>query len=198
MIEKESHFNDLKFKKERIENAQLISKIFLDCTFDNCSFNETAFYDCRFDNCLFEGCDLSLVKVQNSRFSDIHFINSKIIGVNWTQANWSYGQLNRALSFSKCDLHHSTFIGLSLLGLEIIDCAAVDVDFRECNLTKADFSGTDLSDSLFLETDLTEANFQNAYNYRIHPGKNTLTRAQFSLPEAISLLYSLDIDLNEV
>lgn len=198
MIEKESHFNDFKFKKVRIENAQLMSKTFLDCTFENCSFNETEFLDCRFDNCLFDGCDLSLFKVLNSRFSDIHFIDSKIIGVNWAQANWSYSQLNRALSFLRCVLNHSTFIGLSIPGLEIIDCAAVDVDFRESNLTNANLSGTDLSDSLFLETDLTNANFQSAYNYHIHPGKNTLTGAKFSLPEAISLLYSMDIDLKDV
>ena len=79
----------------------------------------------------------------------------------------------------------------------MINCSAIDVDFRESDLSKADFTGTDLSDSLFLGTDLTEANFRRARNYHIDPGKNNITGAKFSLPEAMSLLYSMDIDLED-
>ena len=44
---------------------------------------------------------------------------------------------------------------------------------------------------------LTEADLRGARNYHVAPGENVLTKAKFSLPEAISLLYSLDIDLTE-
>jgi uncharacterized protein YjbI with pentapeptide repeats len=74
---------------------------------------------------------------------------------------------------------------------------AADVDFREVDLFQADFAGTDLSESLFSNTNLTEADLSRARNYRIDPGQNVLTQAKFSLPEAMSLLYSLDIVLTE-
>jgi uncharacterized protein YjbI with pentapeptide repeats len=86
---------------------------------------------------------------------------------------------------------------LSLPGIQIEDCVAVDVDFREADLSQADFAGTDLSRSLFSNTNLTEADLSDARNYHIAPGQNVLTKAKFSLPEATSLLYNLDIDLTE-
>jgi hypothetical protein len=74
---------------------------------------------------------------------------------------------------------------------------ALDVDFREADLSQADFAGTDLTGSLFSNTNLTEADLSDARNYHIAPGQNVLTRAKFSLPEALSLLYNLDIALAE-
>jgi len=86
---------------------------------------------------------------------------------------------------------------LKLRRIQIQDCVAVDVDFREADLSQADFSGTDLSDSLFLVTDLTQADLSRARNYRIDPSQNVVKKAKFSLPEAMSLLYGLDIVLVE-
>ena len=73
----------------------------------------------------------------------------------------------------------------------------MDVDFRECDLSQADFAGTDLADSLFLATNLTQADFSRARNYQIDPSQNIVDEAKFSLPEAMSLLYSMDIVLVE-
>jgi uncharacterized protein YjbI with pentapeptide repeats len=101
------------------------------------------------------------------------------------------------MGFFKCAISHSTFIGLSLRGIQIRDCVAADVDFREADLSRAGFGGTDLSKSLFSSTDLTEADLSGARNYDIDPGRNVLKQARFSLPEAMSLLYSLDIVLTE-
>ena len=101
------------------------------------------------------------------------------------------------VGFFKSDFSHSTFIGLRLRGIQIRDCVAVDVDFREADLSQADFAGTDLSQSLFSNTDLIEADLSRARNYHIDPGQNVLRQARFSLPEALSLLYSLDIVLVE-
>jgi len=190
-------FTDIKFKDEHIENSRLVSKTFLNCTFEECSYKETEFISCRFVDCYFHNCDLSMIRVEDSRFSDIHIRYSKVIGVNWALANWSTGLLEGSLSFLNCALNYSTFLGVPLPGVKIIDCVATDVDFRECNLTKADFTGTDLSESLFHRTDLTEANLRDAYNYQIDPRNNIVTRTRFSLPEAMSLLYSMDINLED-
>jgi len=69
------------------------------------------------------------------------------------------------------------------------------VDFREADLAKTNFDGTDLSESLFLNTNLSKADFSGAKNYAISPEKNTLKGAKFSLPEAMSLLFNLDLVL---
>ena len=79
----------------------------------------------------------------------------------------------------------------------MVDCVAVDVDFREADLSQADFAGSDLSESLFVNTDLSEADLSRARNYLIDPGQNVLKGARFSMPEAMSLLYNMDIILTD-
>jgi uncharacterized protein YjbI with pentapeptide repeats len=101
------------------------------------------------------------------------------------------------VGFFRSAISHSTFIGLCLRGIQIIDCVAVDVDFRETDLSQADFAGTDLAQSLFSDTHLTEADLSRARNYHIDPAQNVLRQARFSLPEAMSLLYSMDIVLED-
>jgi fluoroquinolone resistance protein len=196
-IHAQTHYTDQVFKGTSLEEAQLVSSEFYDCTFIRCSFVKSVLRYCKFVNCIFQRCDLSLVQVPGSSFSLTRFEDSKLIGVDWTQADWAASRLGDPIGFFTCAISHSTFIGLSLPGIEIRDCVAVDVDFRETNLSRADFAGTDLSESLFSNTNLTEADLSAARNYNITPGQNVLKQAKFSLPEAMSLLYSLDIDLKE-
>jgi uncharacterized protein YjbI with pentapeptide repeats len=65
-------------------------------------------------------------------------------------------------------------------------------------LSRASFARTDLAESVFLNTDLTQADLSQARNYRIDPGQNKIARARFSLPEAMSLLYNMDIEMVEL
>ena len=118
-----------------------------------------------------------------------------MVGIDWTKADWSAPSLGVPITVESCVLNHSTFIGLNLPRISITDSMAVNVDFREADLSKADFSGSDLSDSLFLNTNLVEADLSRARNYTIAPNVNELRKAKFSLPEAMSLLYNLDIEM---
>jgi fluoroquinolone resistance protein len=195
LIETQTAYTDQVFKDVRLERVQLVSSEFYDCTFVRCSLVESVLRDCRLASCTFQACDLGLLRVPNSTFSDTRFEDSRIIGVNWTRATWPAARLHRPIGFFKCAISHSTFIGLSLRQIQIRDCVAVDVDFREADLSQADLTGTDLSESLFSNTNLTEADLSRAHNYHIDPTHNTLKGAKFSLPEAISLLYGLDIIL---
>ena len=179
------------------DRSRIHSSEFIDCSFIDCTFIEAELKDCRFVNCKFRNCDLSLGKIIGSTFINTSFDQSKIIGGNWAQADWSASDLGTPISFNKSALNHSTFIGLSLQGIQIIDCQAVNVDFREADLTKADFAGSDLSESLFIHTNLSAADLSRARNYQINPGMNTLEKAKFSLPEAMSLLDSMDIILTD-
>ena len=196
-ISSENRYTDQVFDTLQLDSIQIDSSEFFDCVFKECSFVETVLDKCRFINCRFQDCDLSLVQVPENSFSGTIFEDSKCIGINWAQAAWPVSSLGKPIRFEKCALNHSTFIGLSLVGIQIQDCIAVDVDFREADLSQSDFTGTDLSDSLFNHTNLSEADLSQARNYQIDPANNELKGARFSLPEAMSLLYNMDIDLSD-
>ena len=194
-IHSRTHYTD-QILKETVQKQEYISSSeFIDCKFMGCSFVESVFSTCRFISCTFKGCDLSLIQLPGSIFSATRFEDSKIIGVDWTQVNWTATTLGDPISFFNSTLNHATFIGLKLSGIRIKDCIASNVDFRESDLSQSDFSGTDLFDSLFVNTDLTAADLSRARNYQIAPGQNIIKQAKFSLPDAMSLLYNLDIDL---
>jgi fluoroquinolone resistance protein len=195
-VSSNKRYTDQAFDGLQMDNNSTSSSEFFDCYFRECSFVRSVFRQCRFINCKFLRCDLSLVQLPGSSFSGTIFQDSKCVGINWALASWTEtGQLGNPIRFKKCALNHSTFIGLSLEGIQFTDCVAVDVDFREADLTQVDFSGTDLSDSLFNNTNLSGADLSQARNYLIDPANNELKGARFSLPEAMSLLYNLDIEL---
>jgi uncharacterized protein YjbI with pentapeptide repeats len=195
MIENESDHTEQQFKNLDIAHAHIKSVTFHDCTFDHCRFTEVVFQNCRFVNCVFKDCDLSLTQIPNCSFAGTRFTNTKIIGVNWTQAHWPEEGIWSPVEFKKCALNHSTFLGLDLSGIKMERCEAINIDFREANLSQADFAFTDLKDSLFQSTILTGADLSNTVNYQIDPSQNNIQNARFSLPEAMALLYSMDIQI---
>lgn len=196
-ISSHDEYSDQVFNQLLLQGKQIFSCKFFDCQFRDCSFTESVFRKCKFVNSSFINCDASLIQVQESAFSFVSFKDAKVLGVNWAQADWSAPGLGLPIGFIRSRISYSTFIGLSLSGIKIIDCAAIEVDFREADLSQADFSGTDLSKSLFKDTNLTGADLSQARNYDIDPGQNVLRGAKFSMPEAISLLYSMDIEISD-
>ena len=196
-IQSEQNFFDEQFQRLSQEGSTIDSSKFDGCSFVDCNFNETSFRGCRFIDCCFCGCDLSLVQVANCTFTRVAFESCKSIGINWAQANWSGTGVQKKVSFVESAINHSTFIGLDLTGIKILNCSVHEVDFRESDLTEADFSGSDLTKSIFGNTVLTGADLSHARNYQIDPCGNKLTGAKFSLPEALALLYSMDILLDE-
>lgn len=193
----QTQYQDQRFRNLDPAEPRLVGSEFYDCHFEACAFGERVLQNCRFVACTFEKCDLSLAQIPGTAFSATRFLDSRVIGVDWTQADWSGVSLGQPIGFERCALSHSTFIGLSLPGIQIKGCLAADVDFREADLSGADFSNSDLDQSLFANTNLSKADFRTARNYHIAPGQNVLKGARFTLPEAMSLLYNLDIDLSE-
>lgn len=192
---KQTAYTEQLFKSVDLRQKGLNSKKFYDCTFIKCDFSETVFKECSFYDCVFEGCNLSLMSIRGCSYSNVVFKDSKVIGVNWTEAVWPKIKIDSPLQFLKCAISHSTFLGLSLREIRIRECNAENVDFRDADLTRADFACTDLTGSLFMKTILNEADFASAKNYTIDVALNSVKKAKFSLPQAMSLLYSLDIDL---
>jgi len=195
-IVSKGRYTERTFEAADSAGLEIAAAEFRECRFERCCFSESVLRACVFDECVFVECNLSLVKLPHSVFSSTRFEGSKIIGVNWTEARWPTSSLLVPVRFEKCVINHSTFLGLNLKGVRITECTAKDVDFREADLSMADFSGTDLSGAQFGSTNLTGANLRGALNYRIVPVENTLKGARFSLPEAMSLLSGLDIEIS--
>ena len=185
------------FKQITLEGDLLSNKAFYDCTFIACAFGDTTFQACKFDDCLFKDCDLSLVTLESCSFTNTRFEKSKIIGVDWTFASWPAFGLQPPLNFLDCALDYSTFTGLKLPNVSFKDCSLKDVAFAEADLSGADFSGALLAKSIFYKTNLQGANFAGAKDYHIDLTQNDAAGAKFSLPEAMSLLYALNIEIME-
>jgi len=189
----EETFEGLDFSDLAIEEST-----FVDCAFARCQFVNSVLSHCRFIDVVFQQCNLTAVKIQGSTFSECRVEGSKVNGIDWTAADWSAPAVHVPVTFFKSDLSLSTFLELSLPEIEMHECIVRDVDFRKANLASASFTGSDLSESLFQSTNLKGADFREARNYQIDPLDNTITGAKFSLPEALALLYALDIEIDDM
>ncbi|NYS77721.1 pentapeptide repeat-containing protein [Halomonas glaciei] len=76
------------FKDLDFSGVEIFSKGFDSCIFEKCNFSEATFNRCNFVDCEFANCNLSVVKMEYSKFSDVCFRDSKLIGVDWTKAAW--------------------------------------------------------------------------------------------------------------
>ena len=175
-----------------ISHGKISNKEFENCVFEKCIFIECIFENCRFIDSSFVGCSISANKPFNSQFTNVTFEDSKIMGFDFTKA-----RSVRLISFIKCNISYSNFSFVKVPELILKECAAHEVNFNEADLTGGIFTQTDFLKSVFSHTNLTKADFRGAYNYGIDLTSNTCKKAQFSLPEASSLLRSFDILLEE-
>ncbi len=175
-------------------NSKIYNTEFEACTFEGCDFSQTEFKSSIFSECHFKSCDLTLVNIFDTKFSACHFSSCKLIGIDWSRADWN-GFVKHPLVFENSTLQSCSFWGVDMSNWQIIECNATDVDFQEANLTSATLCYSDLSKALFRNTNLTDANLTNSKNFDIDIRQNKLTRAQFNSFEALRLLESLEIIL---
>lgn len=195
----QSEFTAQTYKKLAHTGAHFQHKEFTDCTFIKCAFSDSTFQDCTFRGCFFKDCEMNLVKIPGCTFADTRFENSRLVGVDWTDTSLAKNKLmlGKPIGFTGCALNHSIFMWMNLKDATLTKCVARDADFSEADLTRANCTLTDFAGSRFWHTDLTGADFTGATNYTIAAHLNTLKKTKFSLPEAMSLLHSLDIILSE-
>jgi uncharacterized protein YjbI with pentapeptide repeats len=171
---------------------QLMGKELSGCRFVRCQFSEAALVRCRLVDCSFESCDLSTISWRGSTLRDVTFESSKLLGVNWTELTAA-----SHLVFRRSVVSLGNFSGMDLRKWVFDACTAREVELAHANLSEADLRGTDWAGSRFLQTNLTKADLRQALGYAIRPADNILKKARFSLPEATSLLYGLDIVLED-
>ena len=162
--------------------------MFEECEFSYCSFIECKFNNCKFLRCKFTDCNLTAIVPVNSQLIETSFSKCKVMGVDWTKA-----QKITELKFSECQLNYSNFKLLKVPKIQMVKCEAKEIGFIETDLSEGDFKNTDFEKSTFFKANLTGADFKGATNYFIDVKNNTLKKTRFSLPEALSLLESLDI-----
>ena len=193
LVEKE--YQSERFKGLDFSNQEIAAIEFDDCQFEQCNFSEATLRRCKLVDCDFLGCNLSNVQLEYSKFSEVCFRDSKLIGIDWTKVAWPKFIFASPIKFYQSILNDSSFNGLALQELVLEECKAHHVDFRDGDFTSANFTYTDLTASLFAKTNLTSADFSEASNYDINIFNNIIKKATFSRYEAIRLLDSLEIEL---
>lgn len=183
------------FEKLDLEGAELNGASFHDCRFAKCNFSHAQLLQCRFDGCEFSGCNLSLAVLRGSSFREVSFSSCKLVGIDWTAARWPSVALGGQLRFDECLLNSSSFFGLYLQETKMEACQARNVDFTEADCSHASFIQTDFAGATFHQSKLVKADFSDAVNYAIDARSNRISGARFSLPDAVNLLRSLDIEI---
>lgn len=171
---------------------EFTDRTFEELDFRNQSIENRIFDGCRFLDCTFEQSDLSNIVLTSSDLRDVKFKECKLVGVNWINASSLMH-----LSWDNCALNYGNFSGLDLRKSLMQNCVAREVDFAETNFSEANLRGTDFTAARFTNTNLTKTDLRQAKNYSIRPDSNKIKKAKFSLPEAMLLLYGLDIELEE-
>lgn len=187
-------YGETTFRKVDARGASINETVFSDCSFVRCDFSEAALNACRFIKCRFDDCTMKMTGLRDTALSMVTFAQCHLMGVDWTVGNWT--DLSARVSpiqFESCMLQYDIFFGLKLRKISFKGCDARETNFAEADLTGADFTGTNLEGATFLKTDLTEANFAKAKHYTLNLKDNITKGTQFSLPEAMRLLYALDI-----
>ncbi len=186
----EASYEKLELSEDHYEDIE-----FEECQFLDCNFSQTAFRNCKFTNCEFVRCNLSLVDLSNTRLFGVTFKETKLIGVDWGKANWPVFHLDFKLEFHRCILNDSSFFGLTLNELVLVECKLHDADFREGNFTDSTMTFCDFTHTLFMRTNLKNVDFSESTGYAISVLENEVEGARFSRHEALSLLECLGVEL---
>lgn len=194
-LEEKNEYWSEKFEGLDFSGKEISGKEFDGCTFNGCNFSESTLTKCNFVDCEFIKCNLSVVKIEYSKFSDVIFHESKLIGINWTKVSWSKFVFNSPVKFYKSIVNDCSFYGLSLQEIVLEECKAHNVDFRSGDFSNANFTYTDFTGSFFVNTNLTGADFSEATDYDIDIYQNEIKRAKFSRFESLRLLEGLEIEL---
>ncbi len=190
MIDDE-YYSDETFWQMDLAGQLLRGKRFDNCKFIKCDFTKTDLTGSEFSDCLFGQSNLSLTKFLQTRLSNVLFENSKLVGVDFTKCTVHFFEL----AFRKCLMDTCNFSALPMTGTLFETSTIRACVFGETNLSKATFTDCDLDRTVFHATGLQGADFSFATNYQIDPTSCDIKGAQFSLPEAISLLQAFDITL---
>jgi len=163
------------------------------CRFVNCNFYNGDISHTTFRECTFDSCDFSLAKMKNTALNDIHFIDCKLLGVQFEECN----PFLLSLDFENCLLKLAVFYKLKLKKTRFKNCNLQETDFTEADLSSSVFDNCDMQRAIFHKTILEKADFRSSFNYSIDPEQNRITKARFNRMWVVGLLDKYRIEITD-
>lgn len=182
---------EVEYKSIDFSNYELADYTFDNCQFISCKFNELSLHSSAFSSCCFKGCELVLTSLINTRLTDVTFIASKIMGIDFSVCN----DFGLSFEFRESIMDSIVIFGKKLRKTKMIECQIKNSDFTDMDFKEADFSKSTFENVVFHNCQLEKADFRSSQGYAIDPGTNRLKNARFSLPEAQSFLGFLGIKI---
>jgi uncharacterized protein YjbI with pentapeptide repeats len=179
-----------------VDWASISESEFRDCTFVACDFSETLIRNVRLVGATFRECDVSLFKPTDCSIGGSQFEDCRMLGVDWTLANWPRVPLHNPNAFIRCDLSLGTFTDLMLGAVRFEQCRLREAFFRNATLTGAVFDRSDCSGADFLGADLSGASLRNVAGLWLDPRSTRLEGATVDPATGASILESLGINLS--
>lgn len=186
MILQSERIEELDYSRRDLSHGQ-----WDDCSFHSCSFDEAALVSMQINDCVFERCTFILTDLAHATLNQVHFHECTIIGVHFEKTS----ELLFSVTFSGCLLDSITCSGRSFKGGRITDCTIRSSDLFRLDLSHVDFSHSSFQEVAFSACDLSYADFSSASGYSIDPENNRISHMRCSLPEAVSFLRFLDMDI---
>ncbi len=185
------YFEDECFSTDLLKDRSILSgSEFITCKFEGLDLNGLSLNYSKFSECTFDKCNLSNITFLGSTLRELIFHSSKIVGVNFSSCS-SLQQV----TFEECVLDYSVFQNVKASYFKALNSSLKEVDLSESKLINASFFGSDLHNANLDSSDLTGSDFRDAKNYFINPQYSKIKNANFSMPEAMSLLTALDINV---
>ena len=148
-------------------------------------------FNTSFRDCTFNKCQIILVILKNTMFSDIQINESKVQGIDFSECN----NISFSIDFHKSILDSVVMFEKNLKRTKYIDCVIKNTDFDNCEMKSCNFSGTKFETTSFHNCDLEKCDFSKAAGYQIDPVTNKQKDAMFSIPEVLSFLGYLKIKI---
>ena len=189
-----NEFSDKQFSGLAKGDLAARGATFLGCTFNDSDLMETDFSGAHLAECRFEGCELALADFTDAVFQEVVFENCRLTGINFSLLQ--QGALGVHAEFSDCDLSFTSFRGIDLTSCAFKACVFAEAEFQRCNLHMVEFADCDFTRCTFSANNLKETDLRTARNYVISAEANQVRGLKVSLPEAVSLLSALGIDVD--
>jgi len=173
-----------------LQGRDLGGREFTGCSFRGCKAQQTLWRGSRLDDCRFERCDLTRMQPRGMLAHDVHFTDSKLMGIEWADL----GQFPR-LSFTDCVLDFASFVGLGLRKTGFIRCKIAEGNFFDADLQGADFAGSDLRGTMFRGCKLGKADFSAATGVHFDPAVNEARGAVIPLETAALMAMHLGLQV---
>lgn len=164
---------------------------FIGCTFSGIDFSSQQIRGSRFIECIFNHCNLSNSSILNSSFRDILFKESKLVGINWSEAKG-------IADFKATDsiLDYGVFVDLKISNSQFASCSIRNAEISNTDLQHSKFEDCDFSNTIFHRTNLENSDFRTSHNFNIDLTQNKVKGVNMNIIDAVRQIESFGIKIS--